>query len=334
MDENKLIKVSPSKPAPSDHSSGRDGAAPSSSSGGASGRGAVRGGAAPRVSRCERCHELFSNLHRDDPGYLLKSKICKTCLAGPEWEEGADQDRFAINTPFYLSWEADEVPVLNPGAPGFQSDAGTPISDFAVEAVTDQTWQNWEERLDLDEITDLDLGIGLEFDEQDLDLERIKDRRELARAVRRYREFGRYQAKRVLAWWAVDIQLARRPPDRPHRREVDRARARARRQVERDAVLHLSEQGLSHRKITTVTGVKKSTVAEIVARSGRKRPIGKETMSTTETPTIVQRLTAHDALLADYNDRLVEVERQLGLPPGGIKAAEESLERFLASLDD
>ena len=57
--------------------------------------------------------------------------------------------------------------------------------------------------------------------------------------------------------------------------------------------------------------------------------------------TIVQRVTALEASHADHEQRLVElervrlaeVERQLGLPPGGIRAAEESLDRFLASLD-
>jgi hypothetical protein len=42
-----------------------------------------------KPSTCDRCGGEFSILRR----------ICKSCGAGPHWEHGADQDRFAWNTP-------------------------------------------------------------------------------------------------------------------------------------------------------------------------------------------------------------------------------------------
>lgn len=49
--------------------------------------------------------------------------------------------------------------------------------------------------------------------------------------------------------------------------------------------------------------------------------------------TIVQRVTALEQRVTELEEvRVKEIERELGLPAGGIKAAEDGLERFLDSL--
>jgi hypothetical protein len=148
--------------------------------------------------------------------------------------------------------------------------------------------------------------------------------------------------------WALcgDIGLALRPPAKPHRRELRRSRARGQRWGRAWVVEGLADAGQTERQIAALTGIKKSTVHDdIVARSGQEPPIGMDTYSA---PTVVERLTAvearvrdheerittNEALIRDYAERQLEAERQLGLPPGGIKAAEQGLDAFLASIEE
>jgi hypothetical protein len=51
-----------------------------------------------------------------------------------------------------------------------------------------------------------------------------------------------------------------------------------------------------------------------------------QSMNETQTSTLAERVTDHEA-------RLMELEHQVGLPPGGDKAAEESVERLLTDLE-
>ncbi len=91
-----------------------------------------------------------------------------------------------------------------------------------------------------------------------------------------------------------------------------------------NAIRSWSAEGMSVREMADLLGpgYSKSTIHRIRQR------IEKEGASMyTEAPTLAGTVTDHEA-------RLLEVERQLGLPQGGDKAARDAVERFLQVVEE
>ena len=122
MDEHYFKDSPDNQPAPPDLSSSREGAAPSSSSGGPSGkRGAVRGGAAPRVSLYTRLGDYAGrNPWPDSPpnNWPPRPSTCTRCYGvfntnpwrhdRKEGCERCDADRWA-ESPSYLDFRHHEI---------------------------------------------------------------------------------------------------------------------------------------------------------------------------------------------------------------------------------
>jgi hypothetical protein len=67
---------------------------------------------------------------------------------------------------------------------------------------------------------------------------------------------------------------------------------------------------------------------------GGRGTVGEPTVTRRERPipTMIERVAVDEQRLADHEERLMEVERQLGLPPGGSRAVQQAVERLLDSV--
>jgi hypothetical protein len=101
----------------------------------------------------------------------------------------------------------------------------------------------------------------------------------------------------------------------------------------RAVVLGLHAADWSYRRIERVTGVPKSNAARWVSHfSDERLSTHRGGKVKAELPTIIERVASLEQQVIEHDDRLTETERQLGLPPGGEKAAARVVEQLIAEV--
>jgi hypothetical protein len=290
-----------------------------------------------RPSLCERCYGPFSRWrHPDD--YYRTADTCLSCGADLHWEQGRAVARDYTDFPstYAPSWETRASSRDFGSGYSVVSSTGKHLYDIRLFENEDGEQEPWE-------------PADVRWEDWHPIIVNYLSRT----GTENFDRVRKTYTERIIAWWKLsgDFGLVLRPPEKPHRREIERQRNRERTRAWDDVVDELRAQGYSWRKIEAITGIHHNTARDrFVAPSGRIAPKGMDTHSA---PTVDDRLAAveaglrdvkdavrdhgqqlaeNKALIRDYAERLADVEELRGLPPGGIKAAVEGLDAFLASI--
>jgi hypothetical protein len=326
------------KPASPDHLAGRDGAAPSSSGDGPSGKRGAAGETVPRTI-CFKCAD-----RPPMPGY----RVCAYCFEVPPSHDHEDES-FACG----CDWNPERYVMLNPNVEHDPTVVARPPSKFCVacggtgrikdrhhylkvrrsaghEAEGAPRVGYYRARDDEDE--------AFEFSEGGWQIESGSTGQPVGAPVRGVRgadaiwqQFERTLAEfeEILEFHLADTQSL---SGKKYEMEFEALLIALSGDRLNDAAT-AGALGFSRKTFDNRDKLGRKTFTALIENVmelalTQKAPKGGRTMTmNTETPTIAERIAEHET-------RLAEVERQVGLPPGGDSAVEEAVDRFLADTLD
>lgn len=313
------------RPAPPDLLAGQGGAAPSSSGGGPSGKRGVAQ-AAPRESLCDYCNGTFASL-TDELAYYRKTKTCQSCGAGPHWEQGADKDWLADNTRAELDPEPDrrgehlETLPLWDGMDVLWERDPRPARDLHVIANAQDIEAGDHDPL----VRDIDGTLIYDLLDQHA-------KKNFGRMDGKSLEPNYYDSSSMFIERAGTTgRRAGRPPrgtsDQPWEQIIRLAKILV---LDKPGKALIGEQLIYDHSVNVAelakrSGLSSASLYRWTAKVRKNLPIG-ESMATSppSPPTIVERVT-------ELEQRVAATERQVGLPSGGDKAAEEAVDQLLDS---